>query len=98
MLPRVRAVDRYIIQAMLPYIFLALAVLSVILLIQQSTKFAEVLGSSEAPLRLALDVSFNLLPGILMFTLPMSVLVGTATGFSRMAHDSELTALTWELD
>ena len=46
LLPRVRAIDRYIIQAVLPYIFLALADLSVILLIQQSTKFAEVLGSS----------------------------------------------------
>jgi LPS export ABC transporter permease LptG len=88
-----KALDRYTIAAVLPYLALALLVLSAILLIQQTTKFAEVLGSSSAPLRLATEVTFNLLPNILIFTLPMSVLVGVATGFGQLGHDSELTAI-----
>jgi LPS export ABC transporter permease LptG len=88
-----RAIDRYLIAATLPYIALGLAVLSAILLIQQTAKFAEVLGSSETPLHLTLKVAANLLPSILIFTLPAAVLVGTATGFGQMGHDSELVAM-----
>ncbi len=72
---------------------MAFAVLSAILLIQQSSRFAEVLGETEAPLRLALEVLFNLLPGVLVFSIPVAVLVGTSTGFGQMGHDSELTAM-----
>lgn len=89
----IRALDRYTLAAVLPYLALALLVLSAILLIQQTTKFAEVLGSSSAPMRLAAEVTLNLLPNILIFTLPMSVLVGVATGFGQLGHDSELTAI-----
>lgn len=88
-----RALDRYILAAVLPYLALALLVLSAILLIQQTTRFAEVLGSSAAPMRLAAEVTLSLLPNILIFTLPMSVLVGVATGFGQLGHDSELTAI-----
>jgi len=88
-----RALDRYILAAVLPYLALALLVLSAILLIQQTTRFAEVLGSSAAPMRLAAEVTLGLLPNILIFTLPMSVLVGVATGFGQLGHDSELTAI-----
>ncbi|HWW77830.1 MAG TPA: LptF/LptG family permease [Pyrinomonadaceae bacterium] len=88
-----RALDRYLVEAALPYVFLALTVLSAILLIQQTAKFAEVLGSSDTPLNLTLQVAANLLPGILVFTLPTSVLVGTSTGFGQLGHDSELTAI-----
>jgi LPS export ABC transporter permease LptG len=88
-----RAIDRHLIAAAAPYIILGLAVLSAILLIQQTAKFAEVLGSSETPFHLTLKVAANLLPGILIFTLPTAVLVGTATGFGQLGHDSELVAM-----
>src|SRR5436309_14191075 len=88
-----KAIDRYIVGAVLPYIALSLSILSVIILIQQTSRFADVLGSSAVPLRLTLEVCVNVLPNILIFTLPMSTLVGVATGYSRMSHDSELTAM-----
>lgn len=88
-----RAIDRYIVAAVLPYIALSLAILSIIILIQQTSRFADVLGTSAVPLRLTLEVTLNVLPNILIFTLPMSTLVGVATGYSRMSHDSELTAM-----
>lgn len=88
-----RALDRYVVAAVLPYIALSLAILSLIILLQQTSKFADVLGNSAVPLRLTLEVTLNVLPNILIFTLPMSTLVGVATGYSRMSHDSELTAM-----
>jgi LPS export ABC transporter permease LptG len=88
-----RSLDAYLIKSALPYVLLALTILSAILLIQQTAKFAEVLGSTEAPLNLTLQVAANLLPSILIFTLPTSVLVGTATGFGQLGHDSELVAM-----
>jgi LPS export ABC transporter permease LptG len=88
-----RAIDVYLITSALPYVLLSLTILSAILLIQQTAKFAEVLGSSEAPFGLTLQVAANLLPSILIFTLPTSVLVGTATGFGQLSHDSELIAM-----
>src|SRR5688572_4936030 len=89
-----RAIDAYLITAALPYVLLSLTILTAILLIQQTAKFAEVLDSAtETPLHLTLQVAANILPSILIFTLPTSVLVGVATGFGQMGHDSELIAM-----
>lgn len=88
-----RAIDGYLVSAALPYVLLSLTILSVILLIQQTAKFAEVLGATETPMHLTLQVAANILPSILIFTLPTSVLVGTATGFGQLGHDSELVAI-----
>lgn len=86
-------VERYIIAATLPYFALSLLLLTVMLIAQQTTRFAELLGTTRAPLDLALEITLGLLPNILIFTLPMSTLTGTATGFSRLNGDSELVAL-----
>lgn len=88
-----RAIDGYLVSAALPYVLLSLTILSAILLIQQTAKFAEVLGSTETPMHLTLEVAANILPSILIFTLPTSVLVGTATGFGQLGQDSELVAI-----
>jgi LPS export ABC transporter permease LptG len=88
-----KALDAYLIGSVLPYVLLALTILSAILLIQQTARFAEVLGSTETPFHLTIQVALSLLPSILIFTLPTSVLVGTATGFGQLGHDSELVAM-----
>jgi lipopolysaccharide export LptBFGC system permease protein LptF len=79
--------------AILPYIFLALLLLTFVLLAQQAGKFVEILGSEDVSLDTVADIALGLIPNILIFTLPMSVLIGTATGLSRLAGDSELIAL-----
>lgn len=88
-----KALDAYLIKSALPYVLLSLTILSAILLIQQTARFAEVLDSTETPFHLTLQVAANLLPSILIFTLPTSVLVGTATGFGQLGDDSELIAM-----
>ncbi|HWS56119.1 MAG TPA: LptF/LptG family permease [Pyrinomonadaceae bacterium] len=98
-----RQIDRYIVGALVPYTALSLLILTAVLLTQQAARFAEVLGAADASPSLVLEVVFNLLPNILIFSLPMSVLTGTATGFSRLGSDSELVAIraagvgTWRM-
>lgn len=91
MLPRL--LDRYIFKAILPYTALSLLILTILLLIQQTTRLSELFGATNAPLLMISEVFLNLLPSILVFTLPMATLVGTATGFSRMGYDSELVSM-----
>ena len=88
-----RLVERYIITAIFPYFMLALLLLTAALLAQQAGRFAEILGAARAPLGLTAEIMLGLLPNVLVFTLPMAMLVGTATGFSRLNSDSELVAM-----
>lgn len=98
-----RQIDRYMVSALVPYTALSLLILTAVLLTQQAARFAEVLGAAEASPGLVLEVVFSLLPNILIFSLPMSVLTGTATGLSRLGSDSELVAIraagvgTWRM-
>jgi LPS export ABC transporter permease LptF/LPS export ABC transporter permease LptG len=86
-------VERYIITAILPYLGLSLMLLTFVLLAQQAGRFVEILGSADPSLEVVADIALGLIPNILIFTLPMSVLIGTATGLSRLASDSELIAM-----
>lgn len=99
----IRLIERNIVKAILPYIGLSLLLLTFVLLAQQAGKFIEILGSADPTLDVVADIALGLIPNILIFTLPMSVLIGTATGLSRLGSDSELIALraagvgTWRL-
>ena len=93
MLFKRRLAQRYVLDSILPYLILSVILLTGALLAQQTTRFAEVIGSARAPLRLASEVFVNLLPNILVFTVPTATLVGVVIGLGRMSSDSELIAL-----
>ncbi|HZH29330.1 MAG TPA: LptF/LptG family permease [Pyrinomonadaceae bacterium] len=88
-----RLVERYIIGAILPYLGLSLLLLTFVILAQQAGKFVEILGSADPSIDTVADIALGLIPNILIFTLPMSVLIGTATGLSKLGSDSELIAM-----
>lgn len=81
-------VRRYVLAAVLPYTALATLLLTGALLGQQLGRIAD-----TGPGLVAGAVVRQLLPGVLLFTLPMGTLVGTLVGFARMASDGELTAM-----
>src|SRR5918997_461944 len=93
MLSSSRLVERYVVWAILPYLCLAWLVLTGILLTQQVGKFSDLLGVANAPLRASLDVAAGVIPNISVFTIPMTMLIGTAAAFGRMGGDSEIVAL-----
>ena len=86
-------IPRYIFGAMAPYILLALLMLSAILLAQQASRLAEVLVYTDLPVSLVGGIGAALLPGVLVFSIPLATLAGIIIGFSRMGSDSELVAM-----
>lgn len=98
-----KLIERYVLGAMLPYLLLALLLLTATLMGQQASRFGELLVGSGVPLALVWEILAALIPNVLSFTLPMAMLAGTMIGYSRMGSDSELVAMraagigTWRL-
>src|ERR1043166_6394328 len=98
-----KLIARYVIQAALPYVVLALVLLTAILFTQQTGRFAEIAIYTDLPFSLAGEIAAALLPSVLILTLPVAVLAGVVIGFSRMGSDSEIVAIrasgvgTWSL-
>jgi lipopolysaccharide export system permease protein len=98
-----RLVPRYTVRAALPYVFLALVLLTAVLFVQQASRFAELALYAQIPLALFADLGAALLPNVLALTLPIAVLAGVMIGFARMGSDSEIVAMraagvgTWTL-
>ena len=88
-----RLIERYVAATVLPYVLLALILLTAVLFAQQSTRMAELLLAARVTLALVGEVALALLPNVLIFTIPMATLTGVIIGLSQMAGDSELIAL-----
>ena len=86
-------IPRYIVGATLPYILVALLLLTAILLAQQAARLAEAVIYADLPFSLLGSVGAALLPGVLVFSLPLATLAGIIIGFSRMGTDSEIVAM-----
>ena len=85
-------IERYIWRTILPYFLLAWILLTVIILLQQSSRYNDLIFSAQIPSNLILDLFLALLPNILAFTSPMAVLAGIMIGFGQLQGDSELVA------
>jgi LPS export ABC transporter permease LptG len=86
-------IPRYIVGAMTPYILIALLMLTAILLAQQAARLAEVVIYADLPFSFLLSIGAALLPGVLVFSIPLATLAGIIVGFSRMGSDSEIVAM-----
>lgn len=84
---------RYIIAAMVPYVLLSLILLTAILFAQQAARFAEIVLYADLPVALLGQIGAALLPGVLIFTIPIATLTGIIIGYSRMGTDSEIVAM-----
>jgi len=86
-------IPRYIVGATVPYILIALLMLTAILLAQQAARLAEVVIYADLPFSLLASIGAALLPGVLVFSIPLATLAGIIVGFSRMGSDSEIVAM-----
>src|ERR1041385_6288098 len=90
---RIFLIPRYIIGAMVPYILLSLLLLTAILFAQQAARLAELVVYADLPFSLLGSIGAALLPGVLIFSIPLATLAGIIVGFSRMGSDSEIVAM-----
>ncbi len=86
-------ISKYLIGAILPYFIFAWLLLSVILFVQQASRFSDIFFSVNIPTNLVWQLTLALIPNVIAFTCPMAVLVGVIIGFTKMQGDSELVAI-----
>ncbi len=86
-------ISRYILSSVQAYFVFSWLLLSVILFVQQGSKFTEIFFSTSLPSFLIWQLAAALVPNVIAFTAPMAVLVGVIIGLSKMQGDSELVAI-----
>jgi lipopolysaccharide export system permease protein len=90
---RTRTLDGYIFREMLPPFFLSMAVLILVLFLEKLFRLADLVVSKGAGLLATGKVLAYVVPGFLVITIPMSLLVASLTTFARLSADSEITAM-----
>lgn len=86
-------ISKYLLRAILPYFASAWLLLSVILFVQQASRYSDIFFNVNIPANLIWQLAFALLPNVIAFTAPMAILVGTIIGLAKMQGDSELVAI-----
>ena len=88
-----RTISRYLIGSILPYFAASWLLLSVILFVQQASRFSDVFFSVNIPNNLIWQLAAALIPNVIAFTCPMAALMGIVIGLTKMQSDSELVAI-----
>lgn len=92
-----RILDRYVIREILPYFLLSFFLLTSIIFVHEANRFSELFvvfsqrGISSTPL---LMLVISLLPSIVIFTIPISFLLGVMLAIGRLSGDSEIVVMT----
>ena len=74
-----------------PYIGLTFLILTTLVFIQQLGRYTQVVLSFQASAEATSTFIWSLLPGIIVITLPVSLVLGTVITCSRQSADNELT-------
>lgn len=85
--------DRYVLKEVFSPFLIGLLVYTFVLLMNQILLMAELFIEHNVSLGVVGALFVLLVPSMLAFTLPMSVLLGILAGLSRMSSDVEITAL-----
>lgn len=88
-----RIFTRYILKEVLSHGLIGTAVFTFVIFMRDATRILELVVRNSAPIPSVAQLFFLTLPAALTVTIPMGVLVGILIGLSRMAADSEITAM-----
>jgi len=88
-----RILTRYILREVTAHALIGAAIFTFVLFTHDLGRILELVVRASAPLPSVAEVFFFTVPVALTYTLPMSVLVGILIGLSRLAADSEITAM-----
>ena len=88
----IRLIDKLILQAIAPPFLLAVTVLTSIVLIRELGILSELLIARNASLEVLSLITLSILPGILIFSLPMSFLIGNLIGLTGLSGESQIVA------
>jgi LPS export ABC transporter permease LptG/LPS export ABC transporter permease LptF len=88
-----RILTRYILGEVVSHALIGAAVFTFVLFTRALGSILELMVRNSAPLPSVAEIFFFTVPGALTYTIPMGVLVGILIGLSRLAADSEITAM-----
>ena len=88
-----RILTRYILREVTAHALIGVAIFTFVLFTRDLGHILELVVRASAPLPSILELFSFTVPVALTYTLPMSVLVGILIGLSRLAADSEITAM-----
>jgi len=88
-----RILTRYILKEVLSHGAIGVAVFTFVLFTRDLGRILELVARNSAPLPSVAELFFFTVPIALTYTIPMGVLVGILIGLSRLAADSEITAM-----
>ena len=89
-----RILDRYIVREIVRHAFLGLLIFTFVLFVPKLVRLMELFVRHSGSGTQILVLFLCIIPGILVFTIPMAVLIGVLLGLGRMSMDSEIIALT----
>jgi LPS export ABC transporter permease LptG/LPS export ABC transporter permease LptF len=84
--------DRYLLKEIIPPFFIGLLVYSFVLLMNQVFLLSELFIAKGVSFKAVALIFAYLIPAVLAFAVPMSVLMGILAGLSRLSSDSEVIA------
>ncbi|HXY15016.1 MAG TPA: LptF/LptG family permease [Terriglobales bacterium] len=88
-----RILTRYILREVTGHALIGVVVFSFILFTRDLGQILELVVRNSAPLPSVAQVFFFIIPLTLTFSIPAGVLIGILVGLSRLAADSEITAM-----
>src|SRR5579864_4840345 len=88
-----RIFTRYIVKEVLSHGLIGVAVFTFVIFMRDVSRILELVVRNSAPIPSVAQLFFLALPAALTVTIPMGVLVGILIGLSRLAADSEVTAM-----
>jgi LPS export ABC transporter permease LptF/LPS export ABC transporter permease LptG len=88
-----RILTRYILREVSSHALIGAAIFTFVLFTRDLGRILELVVRASAPLPSVAEIFFYTVPFALTYTIPMSVLVGILIGLSRLAADSEITAM-----
>ena len=88
-----RILTRYILREVTSHALIGAAIFTFVLFTRDLGRILELVVRASAPLPSVAEIFFYTVPFALTYTIPMSVLVGILIGLSRLAADSEITAM-----
>ena len=88
-----RILTRYILKEIASHALIGIGLFTFIIFMRDLGRLFDLIVRNSAPLPSVVEIFLYTLPTTFTLTLPMGVLVGILVGLSRMAADSELTAM-----
>ncbi len=88
-----RILTRYILREVTSHAVIGVVIFTFVIFMRDLARILELVVRNSAPLPSVAELFFFTLPTALTVTLPMAVLVGILIGLSRLAADSEVTAM-----